>query len=177
LDDGRPEVFQRRFTARAASQAHVFLSAWKGNKLAAFLSITQVDNWAEIEGCFSVTDLLNLRPNDALLYRGLYYYLRERACRLVSYGLSSIQPDSDEAGLHAFKTKLGFEAIPVHRVFVPSPLLRPFVNRLVLQGVKLALRVEPGQRQLEKMSGLLTTMLKHHDGSANTFQDEELSDS
>jgi hypothetical protein len=165
LDDGRPEVFQRRFTARANSQAHIFLGAWKGSKLAAFLSITQVEDWAEIEGCFSMTDLLNLRPNDALLYRGLYHYLRERVCRLVSYGLSSIQPDSNEAGLHAFKTKLGFEAIPVHRAFVPSPVLRPFVNRLVLEGVNLALRVKPGQRQLGKMSGLLTAMLEHNDDS------------
>ena len=44
LSDGTPEEFQRRFTLRARCPGHVFLGAWKDDKLAAFLSITEVDD-------------------------------------------------------------------------------------------------------------------------------------
>lgn len=132
LNDGTPEEFRRRFTLRARCPGHVFLGAWREDKLAAFLSITEVDDWAEIEGCFSVDSLLNFRPNDALMFSVLTHYLVERSCRVVSYGVSSIQAESNEAGLHTFKTKVGFEAKPVYRAFVLHPLLRPFANRLTL---------------------------------------------
>jgi len=159
LSDGTPEEFYQRFILRAKSSGHVFLGAWKGDKLAAFLSITDVDDWAEIEGCFSVNALLNLRPNDALLFHALFYYLTENAYRLVSYGLSSIQVESNEVGLHAFKTKVGFKAQPVHRAFVFHPLLRPVTNRLTLWGVNMALRFRPRDRRLKKAEGVLAQML------------------
>src|SRR5262249_2031216 len=126
LSDGTPEDFRRRFTSRVRCPGHVFLGAWKNDQLAAFLSITEVDDWAEIEGCFSMNALLDLRPNDALLFYALSYYLTERVFPLVSYGLGSVQAASNNAGLHGFKTKVGFEARPVHRAFVLQPLLRPF---------------------------------------------------
>jgi hypothetical protein len=159
LSDGTAEEFRRRFGLRVRCPGHVFFGAWKDDTLAAFLSITEVDSWAEIEGCFSMDSLLGLRPNDALMFHVLSYYLTGGTCQIVSYGLSSIQVESNEAGLHAFKTKVGFEAQPVRRVFVVHPLLRPFVNRLMLWGVNTVLRFRPGERHFKKAGGILACML------------------
>jgi len=158
LSDGTIEGFRRYFAVRARLPEVVFLGAWKGDQLAAFLAITEVGDWAEI-GCFSMDTLLQYRPNDTLMYRALTYYLVERKIRIVSYGLSSIQAESNVAGLHRFKTKVGFKVQPVHRAFVPHPLLRPFVNRLTLWGVNTALRFRPGDRRLKKARGVLACML------------------
>jgi len=160
LSDGTSEEFYRRFSLRARCPGHVILGAWKDDKLAAFLFITEVDDWAENEGPFSVDTLLNLRPNDVLLFWELSHFLTKGACCVVSAGTSSIQAESNAAGLHAFKTKVGFEARPVHRVFMLHPLLRPFANRLTLWGVNIALRFRPGDRRLKKAGGVLTYILE-----------------
>ncbi len=159
LSEGTPERFRRRFISVASLPEYVYLGAWKDNQLAAFLSIIEVDDWAEIEGTFSMDALRRYKPNDTLMYSALSYYLVERACRLMSYGVSSIQAESNAAGLHRFKTKVGFEARPVHRAFVPHPLLRPFVNRLTLWGVNTALRLWPGDLNLKRAGGMLAYML------------------
>ena len=78
---------------------------------------------------------------------------------MVSYGLSSIQAVSNAAGLHKFKTKLGFEARPVHRAFVAHPLLRPFDRTASRTGRRRAAGARPGNRVLKKCDGVLSTML------------------
>jgi hypothetical protein len=158
LNDGTPEQFRLWLTALARIPEVVFLSAWKDNELAAFLTITEVDDWAEL-GCYSVDAHLSYRPNDTLIYSALSHYLVERRFRVVCFGLSSIQTTSNAEGLHRFKTKLGFEARPVHRAFVPHPLFDPFVNRLTLWCVKTALRFKSGDRRLRKAAGMLAYML------------------
>jgi hypothetical protein len=159
LTDGTLEVFSRRFEARGRCLGHVFLGAWHNEDLVAFLSITAADDWAEIEGGFSSTATRALRPNDTLVAAALTEYLVVKRCRLVSYGLSSIQAVNNDAGLHEFKTKLGFEAKPVHRAFATHPLLRPFVNGLTQQGVRAMLTLVPGNRVLKKCDGVLSTLL------------------
>ena len=158
LSDGTPDEFRRRFTNEARLPEIVFLGAWKDDQLAAFLSIIEVDDWADI-GCFSMNALRRYKPNDTLVYSALSSYLVERKYRLVTYGLSSIQVGSNVAGLHRFKTKIGFEAHPVHRAFVPHPLLRPLANRLTLWGVNTVLRFRPGDRRLRKAGGVLACLL------------------
>jgi hypothetical protein len=159
LADGTPREFTRRFRLRAACGGHSFLGAWNADRLAAFLSLTEVDDWVEIEGSFSVTELLPLRPNDALMYRALSQYLVEERRRVVAYGLSSIQAESNAVGLHAFKTKMGFEARPVHRAFALHPALTPFANRLGQVGLGVLLWLWPHQRQLKKAEGVLASVL------------------
>jgi hypothetical protein len=158
LSDGTPEEFRRFLTAHARLPEMVFLGAWKENQLAAFLTITEVEDWAEI-GCFSMDALLQYRPNETLIYSALFHYLVEQKCRVVSYGLSSIQAESNAAGLHKFKLKVGFEARPAHRAFVPHPLLRPFVNRLTLWGIKRVLQLKPQDRRFKKAGGAVALML------------------
>jgi len=159
LTDGTAAEFDRRFGLRVRCPAHVFLGAWKGESLAAFLSVTEVEDWAEIEGCFSMDAHLHLRPNDVLMYSALSKYLINEKRRLVSYGVSSIQTSSNAEGLHAFKTKVGFQAQPVHRAFVLHSFLRPFAGRLTLWGLNIVRRFQHGNRRLSKAHGMLALCL------------------
>jgi len=154
LSDG-PGEFRRRFMARGKCSGHVFLGAWKDEFLAAFLSITEIDDWAEIEGSFSRNDFLSLRPNEALMYAALSRYLALEGKRLVSYGLSSVQQAGDAEGLHAFKTKVGFQSEVVNRVFILNPVLRPAVNRLTVKSVNMLRELFPRNRFLNKASGVM----------------------
>jgi hypothetical protein len=126
--------------------------------LAAFVSLIEVDDWLEIESSYSRDDLLDFRPNDTLMYNVLSHYLTETPCRLVCYGLSSVQAENNAVGLYAFKRKVGFEAPPVHRVFTLNPLLSPFANQLLLHAVTMALRLWPEGRLLKKAEGMLAYM-------------------
>lgn len=157
LNDGTMEEFRRWFNGLAKLPEIVYLGAWKDEQLAAFADITEVDDWADF-GCFSMDALRRYTPNDALVYSVISRYLIERKCRLVSYGLSSVQNESNAAGLHRFKLKLGFEARAVHRAFVPHPLMRPLFNPLTLWGVSTMLRFKPGGRHLRKAQGVLASM-------------------
>lgn len=159
LSDGTPKHFRERVLQRAKSKGHVFLGAWKDQKLAAFLSIAEVDDWVEIEGCFSCNSLLNFRPNDTLFFSALSQYLTERQCRIVSYGVSSIQEESNSETLHVFKTKVGFEARRVHRVFELHPFLRPFQTGMTLRLARMLLWLRPGNRLLKKIVGVLNNLV------------------
>jgi hypothetical protein len=159
LGDGTAEAFHHRFTSRAGFREYVYLGAWKDDQLAAFVSMIEVDDWAEHEGTFSVDTLRQYRPSDTLMYIVLTHYLVERKYRLVSSGVSSIQVESNTAGLHRFKTKVGFQARAVHRAFMPHLLLRPFVSPLTLWGVNTALRLRPADRRLHEARGVLACML------------------
>jgi hypothetical protein len=156
LSDGTPEGFLRRFSSQAGCPGHIFWGAWLGSTLAAFLSIREVENWAEIEGGFSLQDLLIHRPNDAMFYTVLSHYLVERGFSTVSYGLSSIQPGSNAPGLHDFKIKVGFEAVPVRRVFALNPILKPLAGRAALKGLRITSAWFPRSRALKKAEGVLT---------------------
>jgi len=168
LNDGTEKEFRRRFAQRGRLAGHAFVGAWCEDHLVAFLSMIDVDDWVEIEGSFSLSAFLKHYPNDTLLFSVLIDYLVKRAKRLVSYGLSSIQSDGSETGLHAFKTKIGFEAIAVHRVFVLHPLLRPFANSITRWGVNVGLRLFPGSRVLKKAGGVLAS-IGRQDGCAALF--------
>lgn len=164
LDDGTMAGFRRYFARRGRVDrpGRAYLGAWKDGQLAAFLTVLHVDDWVEL-GSFSMTAMLRDRPNDALLYAALSYYVGRRRCRVASFGLSSIQARSNAAGLHRFKRKVGFRAIPVHRAFVLHPSLRPFSNRLTLSAahgaVNAALGLRPRDRRLKKLGGVLACML------------------
>ena len=162
LDDGTAAAFRRYFEHREDRPGRSYLGAWKDGRLAAFVTVIHVDDWVEL-GSFSMSSMLHYRPNDALMYVALSRYLTEEGCRLVSYGLSSIQARTNAAGLHRFKTKVGFEPIPVHRAFVLHPSIRPYVNRATLTAgytlVTGALSVRPGNRRLRKLGGMLACML------------------
>jgi hypothetical protein len=155
LTDGTAEVFEKRFIERTKYQGNVFVGAWKDDQLAAFFSMTEIGDGVEIDGSFSMNAFRKYYPNDTLMFQVLTNYLVDRKKSLVSYGSSSIQTESNEFGLHAFKTKIGFEAKPVHRVFLIHPLIRPFTNNLMRLGVNMGLYWLPDNRLLKKADGML----------------------
>jgi len=162
LDDGTSSGFRRYFEGLLDHPGRSFLGAWRNGELAAFLAIVRVDDWVEV-GSFSMTEMLRYRPNDALMYALLSTSLGDRSCRVVSYGLSSIEPQTSAVGLHRFKLKVGFQPFPVHRAFVLHPLVRPLANRATLTAASLAvnglLQLRPRHRRLKKLGGMLASML------------------
>jgi hypothetical protein len=146
------EMFEVAF-GRPRGDRH-YLGAIKGERLAAFLCITEVDRWVSIGG-YSANEFLPFRPNNALIFHCVQHYLVEKKCRVVDYGLSSIQAVSNAEGLHKFKLKMGFESLPVHRSFVVNPLLRPFANRVSWALVNGILKVSPHHPILKKAEGAL----------------------
>jgi hypothetical protein len=136
-----------------------YLGARRGNHLAAFLVVTEVDDWVSIGG-YSANEFLPLRPNNGLIYFAVHHYLVERKFRVVDYGLSSIQANSKAEGLHKFKLKMGFEPVPVHRAFVVNPLLRPLVNRFSWRLLNELLKLSPQQPLLKKAEGAMRMALQ-----------------
>lgn len=163
LDDGTLRGFRRYFASRGriSRPGTTNLGAWKNGELAAFATVLHLDDWAELR-CFSMDSMLRHRPNDALLYVVLSQYLVKQECRVVSFGLSSIQANTSAAGLHRFKRKVGFGARRVHRAFVLHPFVRPLANRVALtvahRMVNAALVVRPRDRRLRKLGGVLACM-------------------
>jgi hypothetical protein len=163
LDDGSLAGFYRYFARHVGLPGREYLGAWREGQLAGFVTIVRVDDWAEL-GLFSMTSMLPYRPNDALLYATLSSYLAAPDCRVVCYGLSSIEPGCTSSGLHRFKVKVGFEAKPVHRVFVLRRGLRSFASRLTLRSalftIDAAIRIRPRNRRLKKLGGRLGAILR-----------------
>jgi hypothetical protein len=89
----------------------------------------------------------------------LDHCLAQGRCRVVSYGLSSIQEVNRTATLDYFKKKVGFEARPVHRAFQFHPLIRPLVNPLSYWIVRACSKVCPQNRTFRKAAGMLAASL------------------
>lgn len=160
LSDGTIAHFQDRFHRFSLNPFHCAVGAWKDDALVAFMSLSIVDDWVEIEGSFSQDGSRTLCPNDGLVHFVLNHFLVKRQLNTVSYGLSSIQDAHQAEGLHTYKKKVGFEPQPVHRAFILHPLLRLFANPLTLWGVKLLSKVLPQNRLMNKANGMLMTLVK-----------------
>lgn len=149
-------TFEKAFGKPRSDRRYV--GAIKDGRLAAFLQLTKVDDWASIGG-YSADEFLPLRPNNALVFYAVRHCFEHEQVRVVDYGFSSLQTASKADGLHRFKLKMGFEAIPVHRVFVVHPLLRPFVNRLSSAVLRQVLKLSSQNRVLQKAEGALRLTL------------------
>jgi hypothetical protein len=133
---------------------HHVLGAWRVGTLIAFFTVTAVDDWVEVGG-HSQHEGLQWRPNNGLMHCVLDYYLSCGRVRVVSYGLSSIQEGTNASGLHDFKLRVGFEAVPVHRAFSVHPYLKPLANPLSLKVATGLLTALPDNRWLRKACGAL----------------------
>lgn len=152
LSDCTRKAFTNKFGALQA-RTH-FYAAFKNLNLAAFFGATVVDDWISIGG-WSADEFLPLRPNNALVYYLVFQFLILKKYRWVTYGFDSVQPLANAEGLHRFKVKMGFEAVPVHREFVLHPLLRPVVNRHSWRFVSGFWKMSPGNVLLRKAQGAL----------------------
>jgi hypothetical protein len=140
-----------------------YVAALKQGRLAAFMVLTEVDDWVTIRPGFSADEFLPLRPNNGLLHYLLHHYLTEENFRYVDHGLRNCAVTPKVETLHKFKIKMGFSARPVTRVFVVNPLLRPFINRASWRLANRIVTAAPRNPLLEKLELVLDTV------SASTF--------
>jgi hypothetical protein len=158
LSDGTLDEFRRRFRPLRDVPGYHYVGAWKGDELAAFMTVHAVGKGVTT-GAYANLVHGSSRPNDGLFHFVLDHCINQCGLEFVSYGLSSVQEESNADTLHKFKLKVGFEAVPVRRVFRVHPWVGPLVNRGsqgVLHGL---LRVMPRNRVLKKASGVMAQLL------------------
>lgn len=152
--DGNKENFLNQFQSWIDLSSNKIYGVMKENQLAAFISVSEINNWAEI-GLYSSSQYLSLRPNDLIIYKVLELYLSQKKFSFVSFGLSSIQKDSSVDGLHKFKTKVGFEAIGIKRIFLINKKFNCLNNKLFILLLKRVNKIYPNSRRLRKIEGAL----------------------
>ncbi len=128
LSDGTSRNFQSLCDSVGKNPAYRILGAWAGEDMAAFLLAHCIEDWLDFS-VYAANEHLNSCPNEGLIYHLMQQFLTQGNGRVVSYGLSSIQEADNVLTLDYFKKKVGFEARPVHRVFLFHPLLRPWSTR------------------------------------------------
>ena len=154
LSDGTVAAFCRMHAAHVANPGRAVVGAWAGDQLAGYVTLSLVDDWAEIY-IYAQDAFLSERPVNGLIDHVFDYFLVQRRFRLVSLGVSSIQEESNAAGLHAFKRYVGCECRPVHRAFVFHPILAPFANSLTLWGLRCLRGFWPRHPEIRKAAGIL----------------------
>lgn len=122
---------------------------------ASWMSLLLVDDWVVIEAVRSETSMLGLCPNNILLYEVTRRLLVEEKRAYISYGLSSLQVQANGLSMHKYKTRMGYEAIPMHRHFVVRPIAWPsMATRVGSWGLELASRMMPAKENLRKIAGV-----------------------
>lgn len=154
LSDGNEKSFRRRFTRFRKNPAHRAVAAWLDKEIIAFMSLIVMEDFVVIQGSFSTDDHKKFCPNNGLVDFVNNYFLKVKGFSTVCYGLSSVQENTGKEGLRSYKVRVGFEAIPVQRVFILHPLIAPFkgVIRLLLRLLKYLLSEN---RAIRKASGIL----------------------
>jgi hypothetical protein len=160
LSDGTLPHFERICSFLRGVDAHFVIGAMKGDELAGFLGLAVTGEVAEILYFCTMTEYQKLCTSDGMVSFCLDAFLNQRTAASVSFGLSSLQLGPDPvAGLDRFKQKVGFEAVPVRRMFALHPWLAPVVDILPLKGLLALCRMLPHSRLLQKGAGMLRLMI------------------
>lgn len=157
LSDYNMKDFIHRFSNQKHTNANYYIGAFHGDQLQAFVSLIIFNNKVEIEGLFSRNEALPLCVNNYLNFAITHYFLNVQKMELVSYGFSSIQ-EGDFEGLHRFKLKCGYDAIPVLRIFVVNPKYKIFINSFTMQLAKSIIRIFPQNRLARKLIGVINIL-------------------
>jgi hypothetical protein len=140
---------------RRHSPFHEAWGAWRGDDLAAWITLVKVDQWAEFEVAPSRTAAMPLAPNNILRYECLRSLLGDEKRSEVVTGVSAVRLGSDQRAMHEYNTRIGFEAIPMRRVFLPHPLLAPFLRpRLAYAMLRRLSAARPASALLAKAAGM-----------------------
>jgi hypothetical protein len=150
-----PDGLQKSIQQKRNAPFFEIWGAWEGDQLAAWMEVTKIDNWAMITIARSGTNYLRLCPNNALLYAITSHLLCKEKRVYVTYGLSSSQIDVNQSSMHDYKIRMGYEATLMHRVFIPHPLIKPFVTSRYFAGLlSTASKVLPRIAVLKKAAGM-----------------------
>ncbi len=153
LSDGNAKNFQIRFKGFALNSSHRAVAAKLNGEIVAFMSLIIIEDFVIIQGSFSTDEHKKLCPNNLLIDFVLNYFLKENGYNNVCYGLSSIQQNSGNTGLHKYKLRVGFEANHVKRMFFLHPLILPF-KKVIGYTINFLLTISPANRQLRKAHGI-----------------------
>ncbi len=150
-----PRLFQRMVDRWRSCPFYEIWAAWQGDDLSAWLTVLKVDDWAMVDLVRSRTSVLSGRPNNALLYLAGREALVEQRRRYVTLGTSSLQLGADEHSMHRYKVDMGYQAVPMHRVFVSRPAYRPALESRAMSWVWDQLsRAFPRSAPLRKVAGM-----------------------
>ncbi len=161
LSDGTTQNFKRLCDSVAKNPGYRILAAWDGEVMAAYMLAICVEDWITFSA-YAGNDHLNSCPNEGMIFHIMQQFFRDGNGSIVSYGLSSIQDADNVVTLDYFKKKVGFEARPVHRVFVFHPLIRPLINPISYWVVRKLAALWPRNRLLRKGLGLIAIQLGYN---------------
>jgi hypothetical protein len=152
------EAFLHYVDTFSRNPAHHAVGAWLEDSLAAFFTIALVDDWAEMKSLF-VTDLSRTyHPSEGLYHYAFDRYVIHEAFQFVSGGLGGGLREGQ--GLHPFKVKVGFKAIPVHNMIATPRWVHPLLNPMTLFAAKAALRLNPRNRRLRAVVRILGDLVQ-----------------
>lgn len=150
-----PRSFRRMTDRWRSSPLYEIWGAWQGQDLAGWLTVLKIDDWAMVDLVRSRTGALSGRPNNALLYLAGRQALVQERRSYVTLGTSSLQLGADEQSMHRYKVDMGYEAVPMHRVFVSSPAYRPVLESRTMSRIWDGLsRAFPRSAPLRKVAGM-----------------------
>jgi hypothetical protein len=154
-----PEGLRRYAASIRGSRLFDIWGAWKGDDLAAWMTVARFDAFAML--CM-VRSRSGARgsPNNAVLYVATRRYLVGDGLPYVTAGLSTIKAGTNALNLHEYKIRMGYEARPVCRRFAVRPLLAP------------VLKTRAGSWLLEKAAGT-SSVLQRASGLARLMSGRE----
>lgn len=159
VDRPTPEGLRRYAESLRGSPLFDIWGAWKGDDLAAWMTVARLDAHAMLCMIRSRTGAKG-SPNNAVLYVATRRYLVEDRLPYVTAGLSTIKVAANTLSLHEYKTHMGYEARPVFRAFAVHPLLAPL------------LKTRAGSWLLEKAAGK-SSVLQRASGLARLMSGRE----
>lgn len=153
------EEFQAKWRNDAAEPLREIWAAFVGEDIAAVGVVLLCGAWAELFFTQSSNEYLKDYSNYALFYTVINDLIRRDGIESVSYGLSSVQPDSKVDSLHHFKLSVNLEAIPVVRRIQVNPLFRVAFNPATVAAARLVERMFPTTRHVLAARGALELMV------------------
>ena len=164
LSDGTLPHFRRICSFLRGVDDHYVIGAAKGEELAGFMGVAVACNVVEILYFCTMTEYQKCCTSDGLVHHCLEAFLGQNNVACVSFGLSSLQSGPDPVeGLDRFKQKVGFDAVPVRRVFVLHPWIMPLMTLLPVKLLLALCRALPHSRLLQKGAGMLRLMMQTSD--------------
>lgn len=149
-------------------------AAFADDEIAALGMVSLCGKWAELLYTQSANKYLKDYSNHALFYTVLNDLLHREEIESVSYGLSSVQPNSKIDSLHQFKLSVNFEAIPVVRKIHVNPFLRIAFNQTTLAGARQLERIFPKARHVLAARGAFELMMNTNSATPAGEPDDSL---
>jgi len=149
------DAIQNYVNAHKGTPFYDVWGAWDGEELAAWMTLYRIDDWTMIDIARSRTSALKGCPNNAILYAATHHYLVKERLAYVAYGLSTVQVNVDVMAMHRYKTRMGYEAIPLRLVFAVPAAIRPLLaSRPASWGWERLAGLRPQSAILRKVAGM-----------------------